>query len=267
MDKEQDNLISISEFAELSSITRPNLIFYDREGILKPVVRNSNRYRLYDYKQLDQAYVITFMRSMGVSIKEIKSYFQNRSAESAYELLGSHVTLIEKQIYNLENLKHSMEIYLHNIQQFKHVVTPKFEIVHKAKEHINLSPVILSEEIDTVLDFLRACKKNDIDYHGHTGRIFTKNSMIHKKWDKADRIFFKSYSGKNEIKRGTYLEYLDYTDGSDIGQLYQNVYDYIQENRLEISGNTYEDYPISGISIRNSGNHLIRISVAIKETD
>ncbi|MHA8138628.1 MerR family transcriptional regulator [Lactobacillaceae bacterium Scapto_B20] len=42
-----DDQMKISEFAKLTGISRENLIFYDQQGLLKPISRGQNGYRYY----------------------------------------------------------------------------------------------------------------------------------------------------------------------------------------------------------------------------
>lgn len=51
-------MLTISEVAELSGITRSNLLYYDEIDILKPAYRGENNYRLYSYQQLELLYII-----------------------------------------------------------------------------------------------------------------------------------------------------------------------------------------------------------------
>lgn len=142
----KDKLLSISEFTKLSGIKRPNLIYYDEINVLKPVYREENNYRMYSYMQLDLAYVITSLRTMDVSLNEIKNYVQNRSPQKAAELFKSQIEVMNKEIDKLEQVKDIMKRYVENIYLYKDIETPKIELVERNSEVICLGPPI--NEID-----------------------------------------------------------------------------------------------------------------------
>jgi DNA-binding transcriptional MerR regulator len=72
--------MKISEFAKVTGISRKNLIFYDKIGLLSPaMVDEQNNYRYYTYQQIDTVNVITVLREIGMPLKEIKAYLQERS--------------------------------------------------------------------------------------------------------------------------------------------------------------------------------------------
>lgn len=80
--------MKISEFAKITGIKRANLIFYDQIGLLSPEFRGENEYRFYTHRQLSSAYLISGLRSVGVSIKEIKQYASNRTPLKMIELFN-----------------------------------------------------------------------------------------------------------------------------------------------------------------------------------
>ena len=70
----QKKQLSILEFSRLTGITRDNLRFYDRIGLLKPEIRGKNGYRYYTRHQLGSAYLIgslrllDFIREQGMEV-------------------------------------------------------------------------------------------------------------------------------------------------------------------------------------------------------
>ena len=77
----------------------------------------------------------------------------------------------------------------------------------------------------------------------------------------ADYIYFQKLHGNFQKPAGKYLVYTNETDGSDIENLYEELFTHIKENRLKITGNLYEDYPLNGIFASKRKVHFIRIAV------
>lgn len=267
MTQQAKNYLTISQFAKLSHITRANLIYYDQQEILQPVKRDEETaYRYYDIRQLDQAYVITFLRKMGVSIKEIRSYMKENVISHTKQLIDLHLHRIQEEINDLKIMQFNIRTYSQNIEEIQQLSIPCFRIEELPSYQLNISPNLSELEsqasIDTIHDFFQLCSQQKIDYHGHLGRLFLSPSF-----EKPDHIFFRTrVNGNYQTPPGTYLVYYTYTDGSDLEAIYQTIQEKIQENQFKIAGPTFEDYPLMGIALHKDNTHLIRIAVQIKAT-
>ena len=69
----QKKKLSILEFSRLTGISRDNLRFYDRIGLLCPEQRGENNYRYYARHQLNSAYLIGSLRLLEVGLEDIRS--------------------------------------------------------------------------------------------------------------------------------------------------------------------------------------------------
>ena len=68
--------LSIGQMAKLNQISVQALRLYDEMGILKPIeVNPETGYRYYDVKQCGKLDMIRYMKSTGISLKEIKDIF------------------------------------------------------------------------------------------------------------------------------------------------------------------------------------------------
>lgn len=56
---------------QLLGITKQALIYYEKEGLIKPT-RNKNNYREYNQNDIELLQLILTLRSMGISIDDIK---------------------------------------------------------------------------------------------------------------------------------------------------------------------------------------------------
>ena len=64
-------MMSISEFARISSVCRKTLIWYDNTGLFKPAFTDSKGYRHYSYEQIYTISVIQMLLELGVSHAQI----------------------------------------------------------------------------------------------------------------------------------------------------------------------------------------------------
>lgn len=102
-------IISISELARLRRITTETLRHYDRIGLLKPHTINENsKERFYTIYQYEKLGTIKELKQLGLSLKEIQDYFNNRNITTTRELLTKELTVLEEKINELTAIKKSV---------------------------------------------------------------------------------------------------------------------------------------------------------------
>ena len=82
------------EVEEMLGITKQTLIYYEKEGFITPQ-RDSNNYRNYLKKELDMLELVLLLRSMEISIDEIKLILNNQLSNIDYLKKKSTVKNIE----------------------------------------------------------------------------------------------------------------------------------------------------------------------------
>ena len=102
-------VLSISELAKLKNITSETLRYYDRIGLMKPDAVSKGGRRMYSIRQYERLGTILELRDIGMSLKEIEEYFQNRNVQKSIELLDRHQKKFEKRIYEEMALNENMK--------------------------------------------------------------------------------------------------------------------------------------------------------------
>lgn len=90
--------MKINEVEKLLNITRANIRFYEKEGLIEPA-RYDNGYR--DYSDLDIVKLkrIIVLRKLGVSLPDIRRIFDNEAQLN--EVMQLNADRLEKQIFEL----------------------------------------------------------------------------------------------------------------------------------------------------------------------
>lgn len=96
--------MKIKEVEELLEISRANIRFYEKEGLLNPN-RQTNNYREYSKNDVEMLKKILVLRKLGFTIEEIKDLQEEKRDLST--IIADNITRLEKQI---ENLKGALEI-------------------------------------------------------------------------------------------------------------------------------------------------------------
>lgn len=94
--------MTIQQVEEKTGITKKNIRFYEKEGLLKPA-RGMNQYRQYTDEEVDALLQIRLLRRLGMSIEEIRLVL-NGSTTLANGLRW-HIGHLDEEIQNLKNTR------------------------------------------------------------------------------------------------------------------------------------------------------------------
>lgn len=97
------------QLEEMLGITKESLRYYEKEGIIKPK-RDENNYRNYSENDIDILKLILLLRSMEISIDEIKLIMNDEL--SIREALETKQDYIEKSKTKLENIDKKIKDYV-----------------------------------------------------------------------------------------------------------------------------------------------------------
>ncbi len=97
------------EIEEMLGITKQTLIYYEKEGFITPQ-RDSNNYRNYLKKELDILELVLLLRSMEISIDEIKLILNNQL--SIRDALKTKKEFIENTKIQLEDIDQKINNYI-----------------------------------------------------------------------------------------------------------------------------------------------------------
>lgn len=122
-----NDLISITELAALRDITTETLRHYDRIGLYKPdYIDPKTRYRYYSISYHNEKVgTIRELKKMGLSLSEIKDFFENRNIEKSGAYFKGKRDSIERQIKELTALKEEID------QKLRYIEESAIDIAHQ----------------------------------------------------------------------------------------------------------------------------------------
>src|SRR5699024_6464019 len=91
--------VTIKEAEELVGMTRANIRFYEKEGLITPG-RDSNGYRNYTEDDVDALQRIRLLRTIHLSLEDIRSL--SRKEKGFTDLLITHLKTLKREQQNLE---------------------------------------------------------------------------------------------------------------------------------------------------------------------
>lgn len=101
--------LTVGEMAKLNHISEQTLRLYDKRGLLSPSFRGQNGYRYYDIKQSAVLDIIQYMKSLGISLKEIKHQLENRDLGRIEAALREKQRQTEEEIRLLKCQRRALE--------------------------------------------------------------------------------------------------------------------------------------------------------------
>lgn len=100
---EKKKQYTIGELSKLTGISITALRYYDKEKVLIPEIRNENNgYRYYSPRQLERAQVIRDLKSIGMSLEEIRGVLKKQSRQYLEKCLDEKVREMESERERLE---------------------------------------------------------------------------------------------------------------------------------------------------------------------
>ena len=86
--------VTIKEVEELAGMTRANIRFYEKEGLIAPQ-RDNNGYRNYTEEDVESLKRIRLLRTIHVSLEDIRAL--SRNEKEFTELLITHLRTLKKE--------------------------------------------------------------------------------------------------------------------------------------------------------------------------
>ena len=273
----KDNYFSTGEFAKLCNVNKKTLFYYDEIGLFKPEIVKENGYRYYSVYQLEVFDIIHTLRDLGVPLKQIKSFIDERNPKSVVKFFEYKTGEIENEI---KQLRRKQEIMSNKIKIIKEAEKIRDNIDNLSIEEQDEEYLVLSKNIDkskfpydseVYANHLNYCYNQDLYIGYPLGFIKTIDDLYSENGYAYTYYYTKvnKNDGENIIKKpkGKYL--VGYLNGSyiDIPGLYKKMLDYVKTHNLELIGHSYEEELINLIAVKDMNDYIIKVSMQIKIID
>jgi DNA-binding transcriptional MerR regulator/effector-binding domain-containing protein len=256
------------KFAKMCNIDKHVLFHYDEIGLFKPEVIKENGYRYYSYDQYFTLYVILNLKNLGMSLKDIKAYLENRNPSMFLDLLEEKNTEISEKIKWLQDIQKT-------IKTLKDITTEALE----SNDNIHLESlpeaiILRSQNLENTSDkdfalfmedYIKFCKSLGITINESVGTIVSVNNIKSKQYLNYSYLYIKSdchVEGKTIIRKpGIYL--CGYYKGKyeEFYKLYEQMLSYAEKNKIPLGDYSFEEYLISDIAEKNSHNYVSKIMI------
>ncbi|HAF1610985.1 TPA: MerR family transcriptional regulator [Salmonella enterica] len=183
--------LTISQMASLNRISTQALRLYSNKGLIQPVtVDNQTKYRYYDIRQSCNIDFIVYLKSIGMTLSEIKTYFENGSASYVFSQLNTCLLKVEQEQQRLNTVKASIQRLLNRMQMLEHSPAMNTILIEKLPARVIHTYKIKSDfHIDGHKNYERLLrnmknflskKKVPLNYFTNVGYIIPQDNFMEK---------------------------------------------------------------------------------------
>lgn len=265
--------IKTGDFAKLCGTNKRTLIHYDEIGLFKPAYKDEKGYRYYSETQFDVFFTITCLRELGMPLKEIGSFLNQRSPEALKKLLLEQKEEVLREEIRLKKIRQVIETKLslvslpENMDSHKQVVceyVPEEYLVTSAPLNTNHHEQI----IQTLCSHIGYCNKHNLNAGHPYGAMLNVKELRQQHFDTYAYFFTKVIDFPKghpvHIKpAGTYaVAYLkgDYYDSKET---YEMLFRWIDENKKQTGTYSYKEAVIDELASDSSDEYLTKISIQV----
>lgn len=266
--------LSIKQFAEMCRTTKHTLIHYDEIGILKPDYVGENSYRFYSLNQAGTYDVISFLKEMGLTLKEIQAYLEEQNIIQFLELLRQKEAELETERKQLEIRKKMLGNMIASAIWAQKEDCGNISIEKKGEEYLISTELPKGGDdlqcLSRKYEQLSYCRKHDFFTAQITGHIVEKDCLLQGDYANP-RFFFSMVDQKVESEylhikpAGLYASLLHKGPRENICQSYDKLKEYLFQYGYTIIGNAYEFERINYMQSGDCRCYRTVISIEIKK--
>ncbi len=266
--------------AQLNKVSKQTLRLYDKLGLLIPIFTDeTNGYRYYDVKQSAKLDMIQHMKSMGMSLKDIKIQLSENRLPFIKDILEKKKESIDYEIKDLIYKKRAIERTIESFEYYENSPpdgTILLEFIERRAIYVVDSKINFYDyEIEVYEKILRELKEsltiNNLPsiYFFNAGSILRKENLLEKRFISTEVFVFvdEEYVNKDLITiipRNPYL--CIYCDRFEKEKEYANrLLDEINKRGYTINGHyiceVLAEMPIFS---DNSRSMFLRLQIPIK---
>ncbi|ABW18372.1 MerR family transcriptional regulator [Alkaliphilus oremlandii] len=270
MSKNKKEYLTTGEFAKLCSIPKHILFHYDQIGLFQPEIIKENGYRYYSFRQYDTFSIIVALKQLGMPLKEIKKFMDERNPSALISLLEQKSEEVTKELLRLQRVKDEINALKNLTEEALTLEYNKIELVHGKEVYALRSPVMDQDTdnsypdfMSSLSDFRNSSNASMIDFLGAT---LTIDNILEKRFDSFSYLYTKEENARGENislvrKEGWYLQVYYKGSYQNISEMYTRILEYAEEHGIPLGKHAYEEYLIFEIGTKNREDYVTLILI------
>lgn len=262
----QEKFLTTGEFAKICNVEKHVLFHYEEIGLFRPAVVTDNGYRYYSYHQYDTFAVIRTLKSLGMSLKDIRDYLANRTPSLFIQLLEEKEKELKQEIRRLETIQRTVK----RIKAMTTDILDEPGDIHL--ETCEEIPLFLSEDLENTTDrsfatfmqqYVSFSKEHRVTMQEFVGNIITIDNI--RKGDYLNFSYLFMYTDKKQHatldkrRKGVYLAACHYGPYEDIPKTYEKMLAYALQQSIPLGKYAYEEYVIADIAQKDADGYITKL--------
>ena len=267
----KEKYLTAGQFAKISNVPKHVLFHYDDIGLFKPIYVNNKGYRYYSYHQYTTFYAIRNLKKMGMPLKEIQLFLQQRNPQLFLTLIDNKFKEIDQDIQQLLTLKKMLQSMKDNTtfalnHKDEDICIKEYpdEILFCSNNLENTSTKSFASFMEEYANFYR---ENNISSNETVGCMIKVDKIKNKNYLDISYLFMivdqQCKQNMHIRKKGKYLCAWHQGNYDSIGQTYQNMMDYAFLHQLSLGTYAYEEYLIDEIAQKDNNKYITYIRMEI----
>lgn len=261
----------IGEIASIYEISTDTLRHYEKEGLLIPN-RSNNGYREYSIFDIWKLNIIQTMKSLGVQLKDIKYFLENRSIDKEIELLLDEKKYIEKKIKSLENQNMHIKNRLNSLKTAKNIKNfceVEIKYIEDRKVIYVEKDISTDNQVDLAYSHLSNIEKNSIHFFNRDfGVISTIENIKNKNFNSYNKAFLVISNDDaiydDIIEGGKYAIIKFSGPYSNSSRAYKILFEKLNELKLNTANFVIERFIVDINQTSNEDEYITEIQVRIE---
>lgn len=276
MQKFSKPCIKTGDFAKLCNTKKRVLIHYDEIGLFSPAYTDEKGYRYYTESQCDVFFTITCLKDLGMPLKEIKNYIDDRGPGHLKELLLEQQKKVQKELLHLKRIQKVIQTKLALVTSGEQL---SFDgpLSSVAVETYPEEYLIASPRLDTndheklfhaICEHISYCNVHQLNSGHPYGAIMSVSALLAGNTDTyayfITKIAAPPLAHPYLIKpAGPYA--VIYLRGNyyDADEAYRRLFSYITENRLTAGEFCYKEAIWDELTAEKEQDYITRISIPL----
>jgi len=262
----------IGELAKLFGISGDTLRYYDKIGLLKSEKDPVNNYRYYSLESFFTLGRILFLKSLGISVKDIKAYMADQDTAHLLSLLSQENQDIDEAIIRLSNMKTKIENKINMLKEAS--VNLDKVVIRTLPEKRGFIISMKDRGNGSALKSAFLEKRSFLSMSSFLieGQVFTtlsKEDIMGRNYDNFNyfiEILSKKYDNNMEIiEKGEYASITFKGAYHKFPYYYEKILSYIEGEGYEVSGPSIEKNIVDYGFTKKEEEYVSEIQVPIKK--
>ena len=257
------SLLTVHQFSEMTGVPDSTLRYYDKLGLLSPISRGRNHYRLYSPHQVTALNFITVLSELGVPLAQIGSLTKNRTPENVLEILMERERELDLELKKLQSTYALIHTFQQNIMFGEHASIHEVKIANKEE-----TPIVLGGKNDWLGNtefhvhfaaFCRFVSQKKYNLHYPVGGLFETFAAFCENPTRPDHFFSADPNGNDRLPRGKYVTCYEKGSFNKLGTASRKIMDFLKAQNISLGGPVYVMYLLDEVTTMDESEYLAQI--------